>query len=310
MTVNIQEADAHFEKYIDEVADIMREFMRRWAAEEQVDDDMPDSEARKRAFIGFAYPTPDAPAHVFMKLWFGGTGKMKVGADQRSLGVHLSLMDYECATIDVQFLPENGDEYLIDGEHKVFSTGELRDRMTVMWNSDHWNVRHEYIEENALTHKLFVPLKLYFKQEMKNVTRILTKLGERWGGEMQKDNAPDSADKATGNLLGGLIGGGQNAKQRFFVGFTAPVFRVEESGKARITRTSITLDTWRGKKGTIKKSPVSRRIEHHPTTEARRVVIDFTDVMTVAQTGSKAKTAKELSQVLAKLYRDGRLKLE
>lgn len=248
-----------FESHADDVALILRDLAAKWGASEQIDNDFPEDDVKRRVFIGYDYATPETRGYVAATFWIGATGTVVTEREGMRLRLELAPEDAFCGKIQVNFIPDHGEDFNIEGTKPILnSPQELRDLLLVMWNSDRWQMKHDFVEANAELHRQFVGIDGYFKAQAPAVMSILKKIGAAWGGTEQVDNTPESDSKAGGGFLG--IGKNQGPK-RFFVGYSAPTRITEDSGKQRLTRASIWLDVWQGDKGTIKKSASSRRLE-------------------------------------------------
>lgn len=291
-----QEIDAHFEANADILADLLRLFVERWEATEQQDTHDPDKTAQRRAFIGYNYTTNDAHANLFLDLFYGPTGKIIVKREGKALHIAHHMLAYRPATLTIALDPARGDDFLIDGEHRVHSMGELRDRLLTMWNSDYWGCNHKHIAANAEVYAGYVPAEKHFRAQIGGVTQLLSKLGASWQGERQVNNKPDPDDDK-----GGLFGR-RGGKKRYFVGYRAPRF-VEKAGRARATPGLLTLDLWEGKKGTVKKQPTTLTIQHDKSSQPTQITVRVDgNRLHVEGTQVSAADVRELAPMVLKLW--------
>jgi len=306
MTLSLADRITHFETHADEIANILRGYMRRWGAAEQLEDDPPTDERTRRAFIGYRYPTEPEPGFVAMTLWIGGTGTMHIEDEGRVLRMEHAPTDYLCAQIAIAALPRHGDDWLIDNEHRVHSVGELKDRLTVMWNADHWTTRHPHVEDNAEKYPAFAARRARFDATFKGVGKLLAKLGAAAGADLQTNNDPEPEDAAGGGMLGGLLGGGSKGPRRAFVGYARPLWRLDPEGRARPTPAHVTLDVWNGPKGTIHSTTGRRKIDlTSPANHTQLRVEVHADSLRVPSAGVAAPDVKTLSSKLAAWYKSG-----
>lgn len=310
MTITTEQAEQHFETHADGVADILRWLGGRWGGKQQIDHDDQEDTLRKRYCLGYSYPTEDQRGEVFALFWHGVTGAVIESDDGKQVSIELLPGAYPCARIAIEFVADHlSDEFAVDGKHRVYSTGELKDRMNVMWNSDEWGLNSEFLEENAELHRQFVVTESFYNANMKPIAATLKKLGEAWGGEQQTDNTPDTDDSKGG--LGNLFGGG-SAPKRFFVGFILPQFKVNPKGQAAINQPAVWLDLWQGKKGVIKKAAEGRMV----TTEdklTKRIVVKFSlgqpSMFVEGVDGAMASSAQEMRATLTQLWKQDAFKL-
>lgn len=304
MTVTPQDKERHFELYADDVAGILRGIGARWGGTEQIDNDDTSDEVAKRYALGYEYPNGEERGYVRAMFWYGQTGALNEAREGKALQLVLPAGAYACAKVDVVFNPAQMiDEFSVDGKHDVFSLGELKDRINVMWNSDVWGLTEEdtHLEHNAAVYREFAQIEQLFKAAMKPAAATLKKMGAAWGGEEQSDNAPDPDDQKGG--IGGLFGGG--GKKRFFVGYSVPSFGKDKAGKAHMTRGAVWLDLWQGKKGTIQKSNTARQVQIAEKPAAHISVVFLPGRMAIEGVkGAEARNEGELKALLTKIWRD------
>lgn len=303
--MDLQQADEYVKTYVTDIENIFRTFARRWSAEEQVDNTTED-EIIKRYFIGYDLAEENKRANVFMVFWYGGSGEIVELRDGRAVNIKLHPMDYPVTRINIECIPEGGEDFLIDSEHLVHSVQEMSDRMMVMWNSDHWQVKNDHIADNARLYRQYVPLQGYFKKSLPPLIAILQKLGEAWGAEEQTDNTPDPEDEKNKGGLRGILGGKKSGKKRFAMGYSAPVFKQSSNEPARITRAAVWVDLWQGSKGTLKKTANSQMVDLSDESPTRIAVVFSQDqpLMTVDKhPDAKARTPKDLQKVLVDLWK-------
>lgn len=304
MTVTPQQKDEHFETYADDVAGLLRGIGARWGGTEQIDNDEPNDETAKRYALTYEYPDGDASGHVCATFWYGQTGTLSEAREGKALYVTLPPGAYPCAQVDIVFNADRmSDEFSVDGKHDVFSLGELKDRLSVMWHSDVWSLKDEdeHLEHNAALHEKFTQIEQTFKANMKPAAVMLKKMGKSWDGDEQTDNTPDPDDEKGG--IGGIFGGG--GKKRFFVGYSVPAFGKDPSGKARMTKGAVWLDLWQGKKGDIRKTNLERQIKLDEKPAAHISIVFLPGRMAVEGVkGAEARNEKDLKALLTKIWRD------
>lgn len=293
-----QEIDAHFEANADILADLLRLFIDRWDATEQHDTDEPDPTPARRAFIGYNYATDDQHANVYLSLFHGPTGKIEVKREGKALHIAHHRRTYRAATLTIVLDPARGDDFIIDGEHRVHSPGELRDRLLMMWNSDYWRCNHKHVEANAQVYAGFVPVDMSFREHVGGVAQLLNELGKAWDAERQTDNLPDPDDER-----GGLFFGRHGGKRRYFVGYSAPQF-VQHAGIAKATPGTVTLDLWTGNRGTITKTPATLTIDHDKGSQPTRVTVRVgAGRLHIGGTTVSAADPRALAPALSKLWK-------
>lgn len=299
MTMTIAQKEAHFETFADDVASILREIGARFGGREQIDNDEANEARQRRYTLCYEYPTEQQRGHVWAVLWYGPTGTLQEKQEGKALLFSMPPSAYPVAEIDVGFIEEGGrDEYKIDGQHMVHSTGELRDRLTVMVNTDQWGLRNPHIEENATVHQQFISQRKLFRASTKPLSGLMRKMGTSWQAEEQTEDTP----QAKGST--GLFGG--SGKKWFFVGYVLPKFHIDDAGRARTTQPIITLDLWQGGTGQIRKSKIRRQIELRGKTQAQiRVVFPIErPVMAVAGIkGAVAQSPAQMQKILTKLWK-------
>lgn len=308
MALSQQQIDEFFMGYVDDLAEILRLYCRRWGAQEQLDNEIVEQDARKRCFLGYSFGEGQAHPRVFAQLWWGRTGDVQELNDNKTLDIQLHAADFPAARIEIHCMPENGEDFAIDGEYQVHSVQELKDRIGVMWNADHWDLNNPHLEDNALLYRQFVPSQGYFKANIRAVIDMLKKFGALWGAELQTDNTPDPEDEKSagiGGLLGGIVAG-KSGKKRYHVSYTVPAFVKDDKGKAKVLMGSATLDLWQGKKGSIKKSNSGQQIhlDGKPNGHVRVLFVTGKPLMTVEGLASpQAKTPAELQKLLVALWK-------
>jgi hypothetical protein len=90
MSITPQERDEHFERYADDVADVLRWLVGRWGGIEQIDNSEPDDSDQRRCCLGYAYPDGDQRGHVYADFWYGKTGKVVETRDGKAIHVELA----------------------------------------------------------------------------------------------------------------------------------------------------------------------------------------------------------------------------
>lgn len=294
MSLDLHEKEVFFQDYADDVAEILKQLGTKWESEEQIDDEVPETETLKRLFIGYEFPTEEARGHVWGVFWYGATGKIRVERGGKAIFLDTDEGDYSCARIDIVFDPEMGEDFLIDGEYRVHSAQELKDRILVMWNADHWQIRHDHIEANAALYRQFVPHERFYKAHVRPLLPVLQKMGTAWGGEEQTDNQPE--------------GGRSNRNKKWFaVGYSAPHFQVGASGRARVSPAGAWVDLWTGAKGTLRKGGSGRKVDLGDRKPLKRIAVVFPveQPILVVQgiKNAQARNAKEMAALLTKLWR-------
>ncbi|MEM6283185.1 MAG: hypothetical protein AAF787_13400 [Chloroflexota bacterium] len=301
-----EQRDEHFETYAEDVGDILRSLTQRWGSHEQLDDE-DDPTDQRRCAMGYAYPSDESDGHVFVAFWYGGTADIVVADEGRNVDVRLPAGAYPLPRIRVDLLAEHmASDFLIDDEHTVHSPGELKDRLHVMFNNDHWGLVADSVEENAAIYRDYAKAEVLYRASMVPVAKTLQKMGESWGGEEQTDNTPDP----DGNRGGGLFGGG--GKKRFFVGYRAPAFRKNERGEAKATPAGVWLDLWQGKKGNVKKGKTARMVELSDKPTAKISVSFAPDGSTMQVDGipkARAVTADDMRKILTQLWKQDAFKV-
>jgi hypothetical protein len=145
---------------------------------------------------------------------------------------------------------------------------------------------------------------------MMPIAKVLKKMGESWDGEEQTDNSPDPDDNKTGGI-GGLFGS-NSGKKRYFIGFTAPIFRINKRGEALIPKASIWLELWHGKKGTLHKGKNIRAVELSEK-PAAKINIQFAPDGSYMQVEgvpkASARNAKEMQAMLTQLWKQDAFKV-
>ncbi len=305
MPLSTQQRDAHFERYAEDVGEILRAVGRQWGGLEQIDEEEQDILKRSRFALGYAYPKENQHGYVYGVFWYGKTVHIAVSDDGKLVDVNVPIGVYRCATIKIAIVDDHDhDDFRIDDTHNVHSLGELKDRINVMWHANEWGLKSEHIVHNAALYHQFVAQEARFKAHMKVVALTLKKIGNVWGGEEQTNNTPDAEDSKSG--LGGLFGGASGGKKRFYVGFAAPQFELDQAGKARLAKVGVWLDLWEGKKGHIRSTETGRGIVL-PNKSLARILVAFppdADRMVVSGVpDATAKTGDEMKLLLADLWK-------
>ncbi len=307
--MDLQALDENFMQLAEDVGDILRGVGRNWNAEEQLDNDNPDEADARRFALGYAFAEATAdgsitPPHVDLWIWYGPTGTVIEGREGKEVRLELGETDEKRGYVKITFVPEHEQDFLINGDHLVHSLGELRDRLTLMWNANEFGVVDKREEENRPVRDQYRTYGPYVREQIRGVIAVMGRMGKAWGGEEQTDNRPDDTRRT------GLIPvAGASGPKRYCVSYLGPHLAESDGGLLQIDPGRVWLDLWLGPKGELQKSKRGRVLKlKNPS--ATRIVATFDPAETVIKIGGQqAATAAEFKDLMVTMWKRGAFEL-